>query len=97
MMAVTTAVYPSKELICILRNSTDIIIVQQLLAKHFLPNITVLVKTDDNSQQLEQIAEFTKDYEVKDYSTVFYLCENHACMAPVYDPKALEDILIKKR
>jgi len=96
MMATMLLIYPTKELICLIQNPSEIKEVQKLLAKHFLPNVTVLVKTSNNSDKLEQIATFTKEYKLQGDSVSFYLCENHACLSPIHEIKELEGLLIKK-
>ncbi len=95
MMAVLLAVYPTREIVCVVQESSEIKNLQQVLAKHFLPNVTILVKTDINQEQLEMIADFTKEYRLKDDSIAIYLCENHTCMAPFHDIDELERLLIK--
>jgi uncharacterized protein YyaL (SSP411 family) len=95
MMAVLLEVYPTKELVCVVKDLSDVTEMKKVLAKQFIPNITVLVKTSSNSKQLEQIAEFTKNYEIKGESKNFYLCQNHACMAPFHEIEELEKLLIQ--
>ncbi len=95
VIAAMQVLYPAKELIGIFKDSSNMERLRQILAGHFLPDLTVLVKLKENAKQLEQIAPFTKDYESEDHPAAFYLCENHSCMAPVYEPEALETLLIK--
>jgi uncharacterized protein YyaL (SSP411 family) len=93
MMALMLILYPSKELICVTQNPGDIKDLQEFLSKHYLPNITVLVKSPETGAQLETIAKYTKEYEIKDNETTYYLCENHACKAPFHGLDNLEKYL----
>lgn len=95
LMAIMLLENPSKELVCVVQNPSEMKTVQELLAKYFLPNIIVLLKTPGNSEQLMKIAEYTRDYEMKNNRMTFYLCENHACSAPFHEIKELEEMLIK--
>ena len=95
MMAVMLELYPTKELVCVVQDKAQMKEVQNLLSKHFLPNITILVKLSENQEQLEKFAEFTKEYEMKDDRTTFYLCENRVCMAPFHDIEEMERLLTK--
>jgi len=95
MMAVMLLLYPTKELVCVVQNPSEKEEVKKLLSKHFLPNITVIVKTSNNDEQLKKIAEFTKEYRLQGDSATFYLCEKYACLAPFHDIKELEGLLIK--
>ena len=56
-------------------------------------NLTVLLKTKANSGSLEQIAPFTKSYPIPQSGTVFYLCQNGTCSAPVDKQEALLKML----
>lgn len=95
MMAVILKLYPTKELVCVVTNSREMKEVKKLLAKHFLPNVTILVKAAEDLDQLEEIAEFTKEYEMKGELSTFYLCENYVCLAPFHDVEILESLLTK--
>lgn len=93
LMAIMQFVYPARELICTLPDAAHINEVRNIFAKHFLPDVTVLVLTKQNQDQLVRIAEYTKDYEVSD-TPCYYLCENGTCKTPVHDSKELENLLI---
>lgn len=90
MMAILLMLYPTKELICVAENSPDIKELQDYLSKHYLPNVTVLLKTEENKARLEKIAEYTGSYESRDKKTTFYLCENNTCLAPFHGLMELE-------
>ncbi|MEM1483953.1 thioredoxin domain-containing protein [Oscillospiraceae bacterium PP1C4] len=92
LMASMLALYPTKEVVCVTKNHDDIKLLQTLLKEHFLPNTIMLVKNLTNSSQIEQAAEFVKDYQLKDNQATYYVCENNACSPPV---TALDE-LIKK-
>ncbi len=94
LMALMQVVYPSRELIAVLSQDSQLVELRKLLAKHFLPDITVLVKTKENQEQLLKLAEYTGDYHIEEANTAYYLCENHACRSPVQNLIELEELLI---
>ncbi len=94
LMALMQVVYPSRELIAVLSQDSQLVELRKLLAKHFLPDITVLVKTKENQEQLLKLAEYTGAYHIKEANTAYYLCENHACRSPVQNLIELEELLI---
>jgi uncharacterized protein YyaL (SSP411 family) len=94
LMALDMAVYQTRELICVLPDAAMIEEIQELLSRHFLPEVTVLLKTKENQEQLMELAEFTKDYKIDERTPAFYLCENHTCRTPVNNLKELEGLLI---
>lgn len=97
LVAVMQVVYPSRELVAVLSQDSQIAELRKILAKHFLPDITVLVKTKENQEQLHKLAEYTEAYHIKEDKPAYYLCEKHACRSPVQDLKELEELLINTR
>lgn len=94
LIGIARKLYPTKELVCVTDNKEDIQKIQDFMAKHYLPNLSVIIKTPENSSRLEILAPFTKDYEVKDDKPTFYLCENHVCLAPFNKFSELEGMII---
>jgi uncharacterized protein YyaL (SSP411 family) len=94
------ALYPSKEIVCVISNKNDNITttktvkrnpqdnpefdkLKDYMASHYNPNMIVLVKTDENQEDLQKIADYVKDYHIFDDKTTYYVCEDHRCQAPV--------------
>lgn len=97
MMALMEVIYPTKELVCVVQNSDQAKDIIETLSKHFLPNVTVLLKNTNNQDQLAFISEFTKGYEIRvTIEPDLYLCENYACKAPVHSTKDLEKLLVSR-
>ncbi|MBS7007692.1 thioredoxin domain-containing protein [Anaerostipes sp.] len=65
----------------------------KLLSNYHLLDLTVLVKTEHNEDDLASIAPFTKEYPVLPHKISYYLCQGQACSAPVYDTEGLEALL----
>jgi uncharacterized protein YyaL (SSP411 family) len=89
------ALYPTKEIVCVAsrnassrandRDATDLenhMELSEYLAEHFEPNKVVLLKTDENSDTLAEIADYVEDYRTINDKTTYYVCENHHCLAP---------------
>lgn len=91
MTAFMLALYPSRELVCVVKNPSDVREIQTLLGKHFAPNIVVLLKDEQNKEELGEIAEFTKAYAGTKDEMTFYLCQNNACSPPFHGISELEE------
>jgi uncharacterized protein YyaL (SSP411 family) len=84
LMAGMQRVYPSKELMCVIESYEDLSAFRTRMASVFMPDLTVVVKAEDNGEQLGAICEFAKNYTSKGRSA-YYLCKEHVCAEPVYD------------
>ncbi|MCI1960046.1 MAG: thioredoxin domain-containing protein [Clostridia bacterium] len=87
LLSIMQMVYPSGELLCVSSDDvpsslTDFLSVQTL-------NISVLVKTPKNTEIVENIAPFTREYPIPENGTAFYFCQNGTCKKPVYNIKDL--------
>lgn len=103
-LAFLEALYPSKEIVCVVSNKDDNVNttktvkknpqdnpefdeLRNYMASSYNPNMTVLVKTEENQEKLHNIANYVKDYQVIGDKTTYYICENHSCQAPVFELK----------
>ena len=94
------ALYPSKEIVCVVSNKDDNITtaktvkknpqdnpefddLKNYMASHYNPNMIVLVKTEQNQDELQNIASYVKAYQAVDDKTTYYICENYSCQSPV--------------
>lgn len=93
LLAVSQAVYPSRELICATAEKAIPGELLDYLTKNVLPNLTVLIKTYENQSKLEKIVPFTASYPVPENGTVYYLCQGGTCLAPIYNISLLFDQL----
>jgi uncharacterized protein len=93
MMAFMQELYPTKELVCVLPDYFPMDELKELIAKHFLPQLSVLILTEQTKEALYQLADYTKDYPLDENKPSFYLCENHSCLAPVHDLEQLNSLL----
>lgn len=84
MLAMMDALYPHRELVCVSRDGLP---GEQraYLREHSADDIQILLKTAENGEILSQCAPFTVDYPIPEQGTMYYLCENGACKAPVSD------------
>lgn len=93
LMAQMAALYPSAQLVAVLKDETDRETLQLLLRKKFRPNLTVLVLDPQNREKLAQIAPFTKDYGMRGGQSTFYVCRGSACSPPLAGFAGLEEML----
>ncbi|NLL72376.1 MAG: thioredoxin domain-containing protein [Clostridiales bacterium] len=99
-LAFLNALYPTKEIICIVCNKDDntttektvkrnplenpeLEELKEYMAANYNPNTIVLVKTQENQEEFQQIAEYVADYRTINNKTTYYICENNRCLAPV--------------
>jgi len=75
MQALIFALYPSREVVCVLKDSEDLLKIKNALSKLFVPNTVMLIKNS-------KIDSNANDYELKNNQTTFYVCENNACSEP---------------
>ncbi|MGI6361119.1 MAG: thioredoxin domain-containing protein [Bacillota bacterium] len=71
------------ELICTTAEKTIPPGLMKLLQEQTTADITVLLKTQENQQQLAKIAPFSASYQLPQQGTNYYLCRNQACFNPV--------------
>jgi uncharacterized protein YyaL (SSP411 family) len=95
LIAFMGALYPSKQIVCVasrnassrankreesdLENHTEL---SDYLAENFEPNTVVLLKSEENIEELKEVADYVEDYRVINDKTTYYICENHNCLAP---------------
>jgi uncharacterized protein YyaL (SSP411 family) len=94
LLALMLELYPARELVCVVKDEADLTRLKEVLYKHYLPNTAVLVKDTQNAEQIESAAPFTKEYNLKDDRSTYYVCENNACSPPIHDLAELEKRLL---
>ena len=73
--------WPSAELVCAARTVPEEL--TAFLREAFRPELTVLVKTPETAESLEELAPFTEAYPIPETGVRYYLCRNGACARPV--------------
>jgi Highly conserved protein containing a thioredoxin domain len=82
LIAFCQALYPTKEIVCVLSENEDYKELSDYLAEHFEPNTVVLLKSEKNFEKVVEIADYVEDYRIINNKTTYYVCENHNCFAP---------------
>ena len=88
LLTIINVLYPAKELVCVLSSGIDrkvrIMLLKQLgYFNKTVPGLNVIVKTEENRQELESLAPDTRDYPAVETGEQFYLCIDGNCMQPV--------------
>ena len=78
LCAMMGVLYPSRQLVCAGEPEP-----MHSLECLYQPNLSVLVKTGENSRKLEEAAPFTREYPVPARGARYYLCRGETCGAPV--------------
>lgn len=84
MLAMMDALYPHRELVCATSDGVPADLIDFLRARP-ADDLHILLKTTENEDQLNQCVPFTADYPIPKQGTIYYLCEDGACKAPVSD------------
>ena len=82
MLAMMDALYPHRELVCATSDGLPADLIDFLRARP-ADDLHILLKTTENEDQLNQCVPFTADYPIPKQGTIYYLCEDGACKAPV--------------
>ena len=93
LIAASFALNPSKELVCLIKDESDKEKVKDLLREKQTFNLTIIIKTEDNKKEIEEIIPFIKDYNFVNDKSSYYLCEGKSCLAPVNDINELKTLL----
>ncbi len=88
LLAMMEELWPSAELVC----AAPAVPPELLAFLRWAPriNLTVLVKTPENAEQLAAIAPFTADYFIPASGAQYNLCRDGTCHSPVDSIEALE-------
>lgn len=87
LLTIMNVLYPTKELVCTLSSAVAGEERRRLLAQlgfleETVPGLAVLVKAEENGQELCELAPYTRDYPVPEIGAQFYLCIGNECRQP---------------
>lgn len=85
LIAFCQALYPSRELVCVTAGEIPAGLHELVERKQFI----TLLKTPASAPVLKKIAPFSAAYPFPKKGAAFYLCQNGACSAPVFDISSL--------
>ncbi|MBQ1742830.1 MAG: thioredoxin domain-containing protein [Oscillospiraceae bacterium] len=88
LLAMLEELWPTAELVCAARELPAEL--PAFLRRELCLNLTVLLKTPENAQQLAQIAPFTEAYPIPPTGVKYYLCRGGTCQSPADSLEALE-------
>lgn len=93
LIAASFALDDSQELVCLIKDKSEEEQIKDLLSERQTFNLTTIIKTNENKDEIEELIPFTKDYEFINDKSTYYLCKGKTCMAPVHDIEELRKIL----
>ena len=93
LIAASFALNTSKELVCVIKDKSDEEKIKELLSEKQTFNLTTIIKSDENKQEIEELIPFIKDYNFVNDKSTYYLCEGKSCLAPVNDINELKNLL----
>jgi uncharacterized protein YyaL (SSP411 family) len=65
----------------------------ELLDENYAPETVRILKTEQNAQELESLAPFSKDYQPQEGKTTAYICKNKKCSLPTTDKEHMASLL----
>lgn len=87
--------WPSAKLVVTAQETPEEL--QPFLREISRPELTVLVKTPKNADELAVLVPFTKDYPIPERGARYYLCQDGACAQPVDSIAEVGSLLTHKR
>jgi len=93
LIALSRALYPSYDLVCVSSEEKAPAELREFLKDGCYPNLSCVLKTNENKELLSKIAPFTDSYPIPEKGSAYYLCENGACAAPVFSIEEVKRML----
>lgn len=69
----------------------------QALRRHFIPNKTVLLRTEDTAAELAALAPYTAGHQSTDGRATAFVCSQFACQHPTTNPETMLELLAANR
>lgn len=82
LLAFMEVLYPSRDLICVTAEDSLPLELEDFLHHHAF-GLYTLIKNRKNQDILAQAAPFTADYPIPEKGTMYYLCTDNTCSAPM--------------
>lgn len=93
LLAILEYIYPSKELVCVSADNSNLSELNDLLSKRFIFNLTIVFKTNENEAIINAISPIIKNFPIPKAGSAYYFCQNGTCSKPVYDIKSLCELM----
>ena len=82
LIALMEEEYPSAELVCVSADNEVPAELTDLISQRASGNLSVLLKTPDNAENLAKAVPFTSEYSLPSSGKLFYLCVGKTCFEP---------------
>ena len=83
LLALMEAEYPCAELICVTAENEAPKELSELISEKTFGNLSILLKTAQNSEELMSAAPFTAEYRIPEIGVLYFLCRGKTCLKPV--------------
>lgn len=93
LMAASFALNEGRELVCIIKDKSDEEQIKNLLCEIPVFDLTTIIKSDENKEEIEKLVPFVKDYNFTNNKSTYYLCKGRVCLAPINDIDKLRKLL----
>jgi uncharacterized protein YyaL (SSP411 family) len=61
--------------------------------QHYTPNLVVLLRPDDQAEEITKLAPFTEHQKSLNGKATAYVCRNYACNLPTTDVAEMEKLM----
>lgn len=92
-LALQQTLLPTKEIVLATANKDQASDWINAVQSQFLPLASLLVRTDETAESLDEMAPFTTGQNHRNGGVTAYICENFACHAPTESLEVLLDLL----
>lgn len=93
LMAATLYILPTKELVCVVKDNDNLYELKKDIDELKRFGLNIIVKTDENSDELSELAPFTEDYKLVNNKETFYYCEGFTCHQPSNDIRSIKKLV----
>lgn len=94
LMAASFALNEGRELVCVIKDKSDEEQIKDLLSEMPAFNLTTIIKSNENEEEIEKLIPFIKDYDYVNDKSSYYLCKGKSCLSPINDLDELRKLLL---
>jgi uncharacterized protein YyaL (SSP411 family) len=83
----------SREVVLVVKEFEQVVGYLEYLNDKFIPNLSIIVKTETNGDEISEVAKFTSDMIMLDNKPTLYLCSENKCEYPINDDNLIKEKL----
>jgi len=95
LLSVLYELYPSKEVVCIVKSNNELYDLRKKLSKYSLVNTSIVAIKQSEIEKAGELINHITNYKIVNDSSTFYVCQNKNCSLPITDMDELINELKK--